>query len=548
MKNKKFCYIFIIFIFFIIPLLITQNVQGKEYEISNYDINIELTKKGDYIITEKIYYDFLEGEFSNAYREITNSSLKNLEFISLNGVFTNIKNERVEKSGNGLKINWSYPETDQNAEFILKYRSNQALASKENKNIIDLMVIEEGWDVPLKNIDISINFPQSVSGISVEPENDLETKDNSMIKLHKERLDPNENYNIAIEFDKIIDTNYTEEKSSYFYPLIFGAILGILLIMFTVVREYQNRPDPKTSEINPSELSCIELGNIVYPKSSEKRKGIVSEIFTLAQKGKIKLISKLDSGLFGSKKAEIKVEILSEKGLSKLEEELINSLKKENNLKDFLQKPKASKNIMEIARENLKELELFNNRGGRTRVTDIYIGILSSILGVAGLILAPFSGYPSISGISLFLILLGISRFIKSALVPMLSATGLGLQKEVEKVLNKKKDKFENVLNEDANKAIEMFFSELNYLILHKKFKQGKFKKYKKKLKKADEFEKPEWIELDMSELDETIDALEAVEIIDYVMISTIFIVNSTAGATGAAGAGGGSAGGGGAS
>ncbi|MGM0411210.1 MAG: DUF2207 domain-containing protein [Bacillota bacterium] len=548
MKSKKTFYIFIIFAFLILPFFLTQNVQGKEYEISNYDIDIELTKKGDYIITEKITYNFLEGKFSNAYREITNNSLKNLEFISLDGVFTNITNERIEESGNDLKINWSYPETDQNAEFILKYRSNQALTSKENKNIIDLKIIEEGWDVPLKNIDISIDFPESVSGISVKPQNDLETKDTSMVKFYKESLDPNESYNIFVEFNKIIDTNYPEEKSPYFYPLIFGAILGILFIIFTVVREYYNRPEPQKTNIKPSELSCIELANISYPKTSEKRKGLVSEIFTLAQKGKIKLISKLDSGLFGSKKAEIKVEILSEEDLSQLEEELINSLKKEDDLKEFLQKSKLSKNIMEIARENLKDLDLFNNKAGRTRITDVYIGVLTSILGVAGLILAPFSGYPSISGISIFLVLLGIGRFIKSALVPMLSATGLGLQKEVEKVLDEKKDEFEKALDEDANKAIELFFSELNYLILHKKFRQNKFKKYKKKLKNADEFEKPEWIEFDMSELDKTIDALEAVEIIDYVMVSTIFILNSTAGVTGVTGAGGGSAGGGGAS
>jgi len=548
MDNKKFIYIFILLAILILPLFISQNVYAKEYEISNYDINIEVTKNGDYLITEKITYNFLEGKFSNAYREISNSGLKNLEFISLDGVFTSIKNKRVEENGNSLKVNWSYPETDKNAEFILKYRSNKVLSSKENKNIIDFKVIEGGWEVPLKNIDINIDFPQRVSGILVAPKKDIETQDGSAVKLHIDSLSANESYNISIKFDKIIDTNYPEEKSPYFWPLIIGTILGIAVIIFTIVKEYQNKPVSKRSDIELSKLNYLEMANLCYPKSGEKRKGIISEIFSLAQRGKIKLISKLDSGFFGSKKAEIKVDILSEEGLNELEQEIINSLKEEDNLKEFLQKPKASKKAMDMTRQNLKDLGLFNNKAGQTRITDIYLGVLTSILGIAGIILAPFSGYPSISGIGLFLILLGIGRFIKSALVPMLSPTGLDSQKRIEKLLDEKKEKFEKVLNENSNRAIELFFVEMSYIILHQKFKQGKFKKYKKKLKKADKFEKPEWIEFDMTELDETLDALEVVEVIDYVLLSTIFIVNSTTGATGASGAGGGSAGGGGAS
>ena len=545
MKNRKFIYFIAIIVILFLSLVFSQNIHAKEYEISKYDINIEVRKNGDYLITEKITYNFLEGNFTNAYREISNSGLKNLEFISLDGVFTSITNKKVDQNGNSLKVNWSYPETDQNAEFILKYRSNKALSSKENKNIIDFKVIEEGWDVPLKNIDINIEFPQRVSGILVEPKSDIEGQDGSEVKLHIDRLSANESYNISIKFDKIIDTNYPEEKSPYFYPLIFGAILGIIVIIYTIIKEYKNRPESKKSDIKLSKLSYLEMANILYPKSSEKRKGLISEIFALAQKGKIKLISKLDSGFFGNKKAEIKVEILSEKNLSQLEKEIIDSLKKEKNLKEFLQKPKASKKIMDMTRENLKDFGLFNNQAGRTRITDIYLGVLTSILGAAGIILAPFSGYPSISGIGLFLILLGIGRFIKSALVPMLSSTGLGAQEIIEKHLDEKKDEFEEVLNKNFNRAIELFFAEISYIILHQKFKQGKFKKYKKKLKKADKFEKPEWIEFDMSELDETLDALEVVEVIDYVLLSTIFIVNSTAGATGATGAGGGAGGGG---
>ena len=547
MKRKFLLYFFIFFISLILPLTIVQSANAKEYEISNYDIRIDLTEKGDYIITEKITYNFLKGEFTNGYREISDENLKNLEFISLDGVFTSIKSQRID-SNNGLKINWKYPKTEKNAEFILKYKAKKALSSSADQNIIDFKIIEKGWNVPLKNIDITVQFPQKVSGIRVNPKGDLKNKNNSIIKMHKEKVKANENYNLNIKFDKIIDTNYPEESSPYFYPLILGSLLGLLVIIITIIKNYQKQPNLQESNIKFSELSYLEIANIYYPKSSAKNKGLISEIFSLAQKGKIKIISKVEDGFLAAKKAEIKIEILSEKNLSKLEKQIIDSLKQENNLKDFLQKSKYRKNIMKTTRKKLKDLSLFNEEAGSKRITNIYFGILLSGLGIAGLFLAPFSGYFSISGIGVFLVLVGISRFIKSSLVPMLSSEGLYLQKNIKKVLRDKKDEFEKELNKDSNKAINLFFDEIAYLILHKKFKQSKFKKYKKQFKKADKFEKPEWIELDMSDTDKDLEALEVVEIIDYVMTSTIFVVNSAIGAAVTTGASGGSPGGGGAS
>ncbi len=547
MKRKFLLYFFIFFISLILPLTIVQSANAKEYEISNYDIRIDLTEKGDYIITEKITYNFLEGEFSNAYREIKDESLKNLEFISLDGVFTGITSKRIVEDSNGLKINWSYPETDNNAEFVLKYRAKQALASKNNKNVMNY-IIEKGWDVPLRDLDISIYFPKNVSGISVEPENDLIRKNDSMVKLHHEYLSANSGYNLDVKFDKIIDTNYPKIRSPYFYPLIIGLIAGIIVIIFTLIQGYKKRPAPKQTESNIHDFNFIELGSIYYPKSSEKRRGIIGAIFVLAQKGKIKLISKLDSGLFGSKKVDIQVEFLSDKNLSESEKELFKALKKERNLKKFLQKQKYTKDSMKLAREKLKEQGLFNKKGSGSRVSSIFIGVLTLILGIAGLLIGPFVEIPLIMGMGLFLVLFGVSRFIKSAFIPMLSSEGMGLRNDIEGLLEEKKVKFENVLEENPNIAITLFFEELPYLILHKKFNSYTFKKYKKELKKADKFVKPQWIKFDLSELDKTLDALDVVEVIDYLMISTIFIVSSTAGTTGIGGSGGGSAGGGGAS
>src|SRR5690606_8505554 len=80
---------------------------AKEYGIGGYDIHLELTPEGSYIITERITFHFIEGEFTKANRRVPGRGFDSLRFISLEGVGVPVETQRV-RDGRNLQVDWTY--------------------------------------------------------------------------------------------------------------------------------------------------------------------------------------------------------------------------------------------------------------------------------------------------------------------------------------------------------------------------------------------------------------------------------------------------------
>jgi len=91
----------ILLVILLTGIVFNLNVLAKEYEISDYDIELTLTREGDYLITEKITYNFLEGSFTSAYREISGKGFSGLEFISLEAAGTELLDYDLDRGGAG---------------------------------------------------------------------------------------------------------------------------------------------------------------------------------------------------------------------------------------------------------------------------------------------------------------------------------------------------------------------------------------------------------------------------------------------------------------
>ncbi len=493
MKRKCFIVLFL----FIFISLSTISIDAQDYKISNYDLIIEVRENGEFFITEKIAYDFLEGEFSRGYRDITNNGLKYLEFISLSGVYTNIKDKRIVEDEEGLKINWTYPETNDGAEFILEYKAKQALKSNANKNIINFMAIDDKWQVPLRDIDINIKFPDKVSGIAVKGKGELVEENEKEIKLDYEYLPAGESYDLYVEFDKIIDTNYAPIRSPYFYPSIIALILGIITIIYSLFKGFKATRSSSESDISLSNLDFIELASIYYSKSKKKRRGVLAAILFLAQKGNLKLINKITKDKSNSYKANILVKILSKNALSNNEKNLVNILEEVGSLKPVFEQQSYLNEIINPTLNNLKEKGLVEKNGGRDRLVNTFIASSFLVISLMALFLSIFMDIPFLIGIAVFLFLFSISRFISSAFISILSPEGIALSEKIDNFLVNKKKK----LNKEKNNSNQKFFVELPYLIIEENFDK-EYEKYIKELTDNKKSGKPSWIIYDFTEIE----------------------------------------------
>jgi uncharacterized protein YbcI len=359
-----------------------------------------------------------------------------------------------------------------------------------------------------------------------------------MIKYHKESLAPNSSYPIRVEFAKIMEVKGPRQKNELLY-LIVGLISGLVIVLIDIIKTITDRPETVSVDLEPLDLSFVNMANIFYPKSQQNKKGISAAVFSLAYRKKIKLISKLKKKIFGQKSADIKTKILAKKGLTKIEKILIEGLKENEDLEKFMKDNKTATKVIKSAREGLTKKGLLNKKKLDLRKKIVILSVIFIALSVITVLVGFLSGITFIFGLSIFLMVYGLGSLIKLAFLPVLSAEGIALKRKIEDLLDNKKEIFESQLEKDKEKALAMFFRELPFLVLHPKFNYSQLKKYKKEFKDVKEFKKPHWIDFDLSELDTTIEALDVVEVIDYILLSTIIVASYTsAGAAGAAGGG----------
>ncbi|MGM0410589.1 MAG: DUF2207 domain-containing protein [Bacillota bacterium] len=509
---------FIFFFLFIFIFISTISLDAQDYKISNYDLVIEVQENGEFLITEKISYDFLEGKFSRGYRDITDSGLKHLEFISLSGVYTNIKDKRVVEDDDGLKINWTYPETSDSAEFVLEYKAKQALKSNDNKNIINFTVIDDKWEKAFRDIDINIKFPDKVSGVSIESKGDLVEKDGREISINYDYLDANESYDLYVEFDKIIDTDYAPIRSPYFYPSIIGFILGIITIIYSLFKGYKTNTSAINSSIKLDDLDFIELGSLYYSKSKKKRRGIIAAVLSLAQRGNLKLINKITKDNTNSHKSNLLVKILSKNGLSDNEKELVKVLENNENLREILKKQSHINKVINPTLNNLKEKGFINKKGGTDRLVTIFVASSFLVIAFIAFVLSIFMEIPFLIGIAIFLLLFSISRFISSFFISILTSEGMALSEKIDEFLSHKS----KIFIEEKNNLVKEFFDELPYLILEEKFEK-KYEKYLSKLPERKKINKPSWIIYDFSEIDKNNYNLNINNLISDILKNSIY-------------------------
>ena len=280
----------------------------------------------------------------------------------------------------------------------------------------------------------------------------------------------------------------------------------------------------KLTSVNINDFSLVQLGCVVYQKKIKRRKAILAEIFRMAKNGKIKFVSKISNGLL-KKKADISVNIVSEKNLTSEQKIIIKGLKKHKSLKSFFKDNSLYEKIIKDTEKILKKEELISEANIQIRkriviFSFVFFFIPAVLIGSYGII----KSRPVAYGFTLFLIIAGLGRLIKTSTIPILSRKGLGLKQKVKLYLEKKKMELEEEIKNNQSQSVNWFFENLPYLILHKKFNKKLIKKYKNKLKKSNEFNIPGWLELDFSQTDKNIDALEVIEVIDYTIISTMFI------------------------
>ncbi len=154
----------------VIILIPIQGLADGDFDIKQYQVNVDVLKNGDADLTQKITYEF-NGDFHGVYY---NQDLKGIgkadriaAAVEQNGHLTKLpisqsgQNDTVKttQTNDWLKLKVYHQVSDEDVTFIYHYRLHNVITSYQDTAELNWKIIGTGWDEPLHNVSIVIQLP-----------------------------------------------------------------------------------------------------------------------------------------------------------------------------------------------------------------------------------------------------------------------------------------------------------------------------------------------------------------------------------------------------
>ncbi|HSR03495.1 MAG TPA: DUF2207 domain-containing protein [Proteiniclasticum sp.] len=158
---------------FVLPGFQAYGSQGY-YEVSEFNLNVDILENGDAVVLEEITYDF-DGDFNGVRRDIDytrTSGLKDLTVGVLENGNISYFNEstgsgtyvyELEDTGELAKLKIYEPSNNEKKTFYIGYTLVNVAEKYNDIGIFNRKIIDSGWSVPLNNITINITIPEGAA-------------------------------------------------------------------------------------------------------------------------------------------------------------------------------------------------------------------------------------------------------------------------------------------------------------------------------------------------------------------------------------------------
>lgn len=533
--------------------------QQKVYELSNYDVDLVLRTDGAYHVTENVTFDFQQGTFTFATRNIPLRYIDAVEDIRVRSADVRITDiERDVRSGEQF-IRWEFPERSAPTGFTLSYTVHGALFETDGQNKVDWDAVGTDWSVPVHDVDVRVVLPAAfglaADEIEIAPQDEgqlRETTDGWAASFSHDQLSPGTAYRVIVTFPKQLEGRSGPRSAGrdVNWQLVIAAlvagVLGTVPGLAAFVR--WRGPEIESANVEEPDVSLPRAAVLLEGASSSGQRAFPAVVFDLASRGHLTLrrVEK-KTWVFSQKKVEVDFREDSA-DLTDFEQALIDEMKQHDTLEDFGSGARSYRSDeLETIRDDLIEEGYLMNRRSRS-MRLLGAGVLADLVAIVlGIVLG---GWVWIVAGLLFGLSAGAIFASTRTYTP--TEKGAQLKADVEAYLDYVRDEIERLRPYDPAEAARTFIRELPWLSLDSDVDQRWVKKLADALKEArEDLEVPPWAE-DLT--DETVETASQayVAFMPYYHVTTAAAaaVAPSSGAAGAsaagAGAGGGAGGGGG--
>ncbi|KRK32521.1 DUF2207 domain-containing protein [Loigolactobacillus bifermentans] len=149
----------------------TTQVQARSYEITDYNIQVNVQKNGNAQVAQRVTYDF-DGAFNGVYYQQDVAGTGGLSNPSL---FV-LKGERLQRltaspselpqtysttrTAKNVKFKVYYPAHNDNVTFLYRYTLKDVVTNWADTAELNWKIIGTGWEVPLHQVKITVQLPR----------------------------------------------------------------------------------------------------------------------------------------------------------------------------------------------------------------------------------------------------------------------------------------------------------------------------------------------------------------------------------------------------
>lgn len=534
--------------------------QSKVYEIADYNVTLTVREDGSYGVVEEITFDFQQGTFTFATRDIPLRLIDSITDVEVGSTDVALRDVSQSVRGGEQHIRWTFPERTGPTTFTLRYTAHGALFASDDANVIDWDAVGTGWSVPIHDVDVRVVLPEAFdltrNEIDIQPqtEGELTQTDAAWVaEFHHARLAPGTAYRVIVTIPQQLPGRTLASRSqgaAVPWERIAAAVAAVVVGLLPGLTAFARWRGPRyeATTVEEPDIALPRAAVLLHGASTSGQRAFPAVIFDLAARGHLTLRRVTQkTWIFDQKKVRV-VYHVDPADLTEFEQRVVDEMHEYDTLEAFGRRAGSfrSHSLQEIRQDLIDEGYLRSNLSRSYSL--VAAGV---ILDLTAVLLAVLVGGWLWTVVGL-LFGLGIGVLFASARAYTPTEEGARLKAQIKAYIDQTRDDIGQLRQYDPTAAARRFIAELPWLALDSDVDERWVDKLADSLKEArEDLEVPPWAE-DMT--DEAIptanQAYAAFMPYYHVTAATAAAVAPSSGAAGAsaagAGAGGGAGGGGG--
>ncbi|MFP4229060.1 MAG: DUF2207 domain-containing protein, partial [Salinivenus sp.] len=316
----------------------TSAQEEKRYELSNFDVTVQVQPDGSYEVEETLTYDFQQGIFTYAYRSIDADDVDAIRDVRVTSPDVPVDSVRRTEEDDNVRVRWSYPERQAPATFEIRYVVEGALYERGDRNEVVRDVLDPEATVSTRDVDVRILLPAtfdlSADSVSVEPAEDSQldqTGGRLVASFHRDQVEQGDSYDVEVSFPRRLAGRYLPTGGD----IAFGVLLFLMGIGAGGWANWRWRgPRAESNATRPPEDVTLPAAAALLGRGAD---GAVSAVlFDLARRGHLTLQHDRDDGGWTGTSDLVRIDLHpTPSDLSDFETALVEQLRGHDTVEDF---------------------------------------------------------------------------------------------------------------------------------------------------------------------------------------------------------------------